>query len=440
MMRLALFDLRDHAAAWAGAFAVAVACGCIGGWAMSLEVTAAAGGVRNAGSAVLAFSLVAAVPVLASTAKLTVASQRRSYALWQLANVKPGRVACVVIVQLAAVAVLGAVCGTLLAAATFGQLFALLLGAHGGFGPMPPRVGVELMPAVWLGVAGVFLVGGIKGVRDAGRTPPLSVLREPEPKRAGMTLLRFLLFACLAAATVQMALTMAGSDPDAIMDWSLYLPLLVTTLLVPAAPLALPAVLAAWTALVPARSWDAWYLARRTARFGLSASTSVETPVMVGVGLVAGIFSAANLWADHAARQGDAFTGIDAVSAILLMGGPVILCAVGAAVSVVMTSKTRTRDVALLVASGARPETLVAAAVCEALIHAVTATLMGMAGAVAASAIIASAAGLPLFSGLAFAQGLAVSAAGFVLVLAATLAPTWAALGKEAALVLAAQG
>ena len=131
------------------------------------------------------------------------------------------------------------------------------------------------------------------------------------------------------------------------------------------------------------------------------------------------------------------FTGLDWTAAILMMGGPVLLCAIGAAVSVVMTSKSRTRDVALLIAGGARPRTLLAAAACEAFIHAVTATLAGMAAVAVSNAVTACAVGMPLFDGLAFGEGLAVSLAGFVLVLAATLVPTLAALGKEPATVLA---
>ncbi len=38
MMRLAFSDLRDHAATWIGAFLVAVGCGYIGGWAVSIEL------------------------------------------------------------------------------------------------------------------------------------------------------------------------------------------------------------------------------------------------------------------------------------------------------------------------------------------------------------------------------------------------------------------
>lgn len=441
MIRLVLCDLRDHAATWAGAFCVAVACGFVGGFAASLIATARTyPNTESLAVTMLVFSAVAAVAVLASSANLTVAAQRRSYALWQLANVSPRRVVAVVLAQLAVVAVLGAAVGTLIEAASFAPLFPLVFSSpfYQPIDQVVPDAGLPLMPAVWLAVAGVFLIGGLRGALGAGRTPPMTALRAPEPARKGMTWLRVLLFAGLSFGAWQLASSFFGKDLDALGE-SLFLPLLVAATLVPVAPAVLSALLSAWTSLVPQGRWNAWYVARHTARHGLSASTSAETPIMVGFGLVAGIFSLSSLLEVVIRQQGLSFNAtLDFTTAILLLGGPVLLCAVGAAVGVVMTSRTRTRDVVLLVVTGARPGTLVAAAVCEALIHAATATLAGMAVAVASNAVVAAAVGMPPFSGLAFGEGLVVSLAGFVLVLAATLAPTCAALRREPALVLAA--
>ena len=401
MIGLAFSDLRDHATTWVGAFLVAVACGLIGGWAASFQATANfyAGdellfkGLQQTVPVVVSFSSVAAVAVLASAANLTVSAQRQSYALWQLANVRPRLVSAAVLIQMAVVAVLGAACGTVLAAATFGPIFAVLTGSQEAFFGVAPQVDASLMPVVWLVVAGVFLLGGLRGARSAGKTPPLVALRDPEPKRAGMTWMRVILFAGLAACTCWFVSFMIESGPDEAMNWSLFMPLFVVATLAPLAPALFSALLEAWTRLVPQKRWNAWYLARHTARHGLAASTSVETPVL--------------------------------------------LCAVGAAVSVVMTSRSRTRDVALLIASGAQPKMLMAAAACEAFIHAVTATLVGMTCVVSSNALVAVAAGLPIFDGLVFGEGLAVSLVGFALVFAATFVPTCTALKRETATVLA---
>lgn len=444
MIRLVLLDLRDHVSTWVGAFVLAVGCGYIGGWVVSIQTTASSCGedmykvVQNAGSMMLVFSLVAAVAVLVSAANLTVSSQQRSYALWQLANVSPRLVSGVVLAQLVVVAILGAACGTMLAAITFIPLFPWVFGSRESFAQVVPFVGVSLMPKVWFVVAGVFVVGGIKGARSAGRTPPLTILREPEPPRRGMTLLRVLLFLGLAACTYWVAAIMVDFGPAVAMDWALYVPILVVATLSPIAPLVFSMLLRAWTAFVPYGRWNAWYLARHTASYSLSTSTSIQTPIMVGFGLVAGLFSVTNAWALYAQNQGlTGFTGLDLTTTILMLGGPVLLCALGAAVSVVMSSQSRTRDVALLTASGARPATLMAAAVCEAFMHALTATVVGAGSAVISHGIFAHAVGLPVFAGVAFGEGLIVSLVGFVLVLVATVIPTYAALTQETATVLA---
>ncbi|MEG0015044.1 MAG: ABC transporter permease [Gordonibacter sp.] len=445
MIRLVFCDLRDHAATWAGAFAIAVACGYLGGWVASLTATFSIyPRLQGLTLTMLPFSLIAAVAVLVPAANLTVSAQRRSYALWQLAGVSPRRVGVVVLTQLAVVAVLGAACGTLVEAATFAPLFPGVFSSP-FYQPIDRVVldaGLPLMPVVWLVVAGVFLLGGLRGARSAAATPPLAALRDPEPKHRGMTWLRMLLFAGLATGACGLAWYLLSSEPEAAMDSSLFLPLLAVAVLVPVAPLVFSALLGAWTSVVPQARWNAWYLARRMARNGLASSTSVEAPIMVGVGLLVGIFSLSNVLGVYAQQRGMVgwSTSLDWTSTLLLLGGPVLLCAVGAAVGVVMTSRSRTRDVALLIASGARPATLVASAACEAFIHAITATLAGVGAAVASNAVVAVAVGgMPLFGGLAFGEGLVVALVGFALVLVATLVPTWAALNREAATVLAVQ-
>lgn len=448
MIRLVFVDLRDHTTVWIGALIIALACGYIGGWVVSLQTTASfyTGDIRtslqNAGSMIFVFSMIAGVAVLTSAAQLTVSAQRRSYALWQLAKVRPLLISIVVLAQLVIVAMLGAVCGTLLAALSFAPLFPLVFREQEYVTQVVPHVGLSLMPIVWLIVAGVFLCGGLKGAREAGKTPPLLVLREAELRRTKITWIRLLLFVVLAVCTFFAALAMLGSKPSEAMAWSIFIPVLVMAALVPIAPLLLSALLFLWTALMPQKHWNAWYLARRTARYGLSASTSVETPIMVGFGLVAGIFSVINVLATYAQSQGATDTSgflLDSTTTLVMLGGPVLLCAIGAAVSVVMSSRSRTRDIALLTASGARPSTLIIAAICEAFIHTVTATLIGMLGVIVSNVIVAYAFALPLFSDFTFSAGFIVSLVGFVLVLVATLIPTVTALNRETATALALQ-
>lgn len=442
MIRLIFSDLKDHASTWIGAFATAFACGYIGGWVVSLRTTASLSGealqwsLQNASSMMLAFSLVAGIAVLISAANLTVSTQRRSYALWQLANVSPLLVSVIVLAQLVTVAMLGALCGTLLTIATFEPLFPLIFNARKEMAQVIPYVGVAQLPLVWFVVVAVFLGGGVRGARSAGMTPPLTALREPESKRMKITWLRILLFIILAICTVWLYFAMADSTPIEAISFSPFMLILVVALATPIAPLVFSKLLTLWTLLVPKR-WNAWYLARHTASYGLSTSTSVETPIMVGFGLVAGLFSLIQIMASYAERQGNyATSGLDSTTTLLMLGGPVLLCAIGAAVSVVMSSRSRTRDVALLTANGAQPSTLVAAAVCEAFIHNITATLVGIVTVVASNALLATILGLDPCDDLSFDAGLIVSLVGFILVLAATLIPTLSALNRNTANVL----
>lgn len=440
MTRLILFDLRDHAATWIGAFAVAMACGYIGGWIASLVATAAMyPNMQSFAWSILPFSAVAAIAVLSSAANLTVSAQRRSYALWQLANVSPRRVSAVVLAQLALVAILGAACGTLVEAATFVPLFPWVFSSpfYQPIDQVVLNTGLPLMPVVWLVVGAVFVLGGLKSARSAGRTPPMTALREPESARQGLTWPRVLLSAGLAFGTWQLASSFSGDDLGSLAS-SMFLPLLMVATLVPVSSVVLSALLSAWSSLVPQKRWSAWFLARHTARHGLAASTSVETPIVVGFALMAGIFSLSGILEVYVQQRGIVGYGttLDWTSTVLLLGGPVLLVSVGAAVSVVMSSKSRTRDVALLVAGGAHPRTLLAAAVCEAFIHVATATLVGAACVLVSNTIIAAAVGMSPLEGVTFVEGFAVSLMGFVLVLTATLIPTVAALRREPATVL----
>lgn len=445
MIRLIFFDLKDHALTWIGAFIVALGCGYVGGWVVSLRETASFYTdyvqklLETASSSILVFSLIAGVAVLVSAANLTVSTQRRSYALWQLVNVNPRRVTVIVLVQLATVAVLGAIGGTLLAAMTFEPLFPWLFNTRQEVAQVIPYVGIQSMPFVWLVVVAVFLCGGLRGARSAGKTPPLTVLREPEPKHTKMTWLRFTLFLVLTISTGWLYSVMAESTPNDAMSWSIFIPVFVVATLVPVAPLIFSRLLSAWTSLIPQKHWNAWYLARHSARYGLSTSTSVETPIMVGFGLVAGLFSVMNVLASLARSQGATDTTgyvLGSTETLLMLGAPVLLCAIGAAVSVAMSSRSRTHDIALLTANGAKPQTLVAASVCEAFVHTVTATLVGMIGVVISTAIVAYSLGLSLFNDFTFKAGLVVSLVGFVLVLIATLIPTLSALRQETVTVL----
>lgn len=440
MIKLIFLDLKAHTSIWIGAFLVALTGGYLGGWAVSLMATASfyTGDLfktlQNAGSSMVVFSCIAGIGVLISAGSLTIALQQRSYALWSLANVQPKMITLIVLIQLAVVGFLGAFVGSMVAAASFIPLFPLVFVSIPELAPVVPHVSISSLSSVWWGVALVFVCGGYRGARCAGKTPALLILREPEPRFIKVTWPRLVLFVVLVVCLGLIVYAMNTSSINIVMSWSMFVPLMVAAALVPIAPVLFRVLLVAWTQLLP-QSIHAWYLARQSARYGLSLSTAVETPLMVGVSLVAGVFSSVSVVALYMSETvgSKAVNGLGVSQALILLGGPILLCAVGAAVSVVMSSRTRMSDVALLMASGAQPSTLLRAAFCEALIHTVTAGIIGVLGVVVSNIIITHAFGLAPLRGLVFGEGAFVLVVGFLLVCAATCIPTWRALTKDIA-------
>ncbi|WP_306214803.1 hypothetical protein [Actinoplanes sp. RD1] len=114
MIRLLLSDLRI----WAGALVIAAGAAAVGlVVAARLETALAVRGIEGAAiasiaSTVLVLGAVAGSVVLSSVTNLTVALQRRDYALWQLVGVRPASVQGVVLGQLALVGLLGGSAGS----------------------------------------------------------------------------------------------------------------------------------------------------------------------------------------------------------------------------------------------------------------------------------------------------------------------------------------
>ena len=431
MLKLIFSDLKTNKATWLGAFFVAIACGYIGGWVISIlgtaqfYVGAVYKNINQAGTILFLFSIVAGLAVISAVAKLTVDAQRKSYALWQLVNVSHRKVIVVVLAQMFVVAILGAICGTLLSGMSFSPLFPLVFSARKIFEEVIPRVDLSSTPIVWLGVACIFLFGGLKAARAAGRTTPLQALTSQPLKKLDMTWIRLLLFAVLLTITVWFSYSIIVDGPNNGMDRSIYLPILLVGTLVPIAPVLFLLFMRIWTLLVPQRC-IVWFLARRMALYNFSLSTSVQTPIMVGFGMVAGILTIINTMKHYAMD-----IGLDLTSTILAMGGPILLSAVGAAASIGMTARSRISDVKLLAISGASPRTLILAAICETFIHSANATFVGIIAVAASNYIVSKGLMILPFMDITITDGLVVSLLGFIMIAITVLTPTLFALSRK---------
>lgn len=485
MTRLIWNDLVAHARVWGGTLAVVIAVGFVGALAGGLLETGMAHGGRieealmSAASVVVSFAALTALVVLSSAANLAVALHTRSYALWQLVGIHPGLVGVVVLAQLAIVAVVGSIVGCLIATPLFRPILDWVFGSWNGMPGLPLSLSVGTAALVVAGVTGVVVVGGLRGARRASRVPAVAALREPEPgagpgpgpgarvsftgggtgRRAdgrvgrvrwrGSRLqfgrvqfgwFRALLTVAALIATISLAQGLRGSDFSGIASRAILLTPLIAGVFAGIGPLVFPLALSAWTALVPRRASSSWFLARHSARYRLSQSSAAINPLMVGITLAGGLFTtAATLGTAVAATTGR--TGsfeLAPEGVVLMLGGPLLLAAIGAAATVFMSSGAREREFALLQAAGATRGVIIKIALWEALISAVTATLLAVFAIGIGGLVLAHALGMPAPT-LALSSAWLVAGGGLVLLLAATVLPTLAALRREIPHLLAVE-
>lgn len=447
MMRLIGSDLVHQARVWFGILAVTIVTGFVAALAAGLIETGIYHGGRvqdglgSTSSAVIAFTAVTALIVLSSTADLTVALQRRSYALWQLVGIRPVFVGLIVLAQLALVGLVGALIGCRIAIAVFPQLFAWVFRTWEGMQGISLHLGPLRVFVVTVAITVAVVLGGLRSARRAGRVRPIEALRDPEPPRIKIGWLRLLLIAATLIATVSLAVSMTGGAPfTRVSGQSILLTPLIAGVFAAAGPLLFPAVLRAWASLVPAGASASWFLARNSACYRLSVSSAAIGPLMVAIALAGGLYtSGATLAAAQAARTGSS-EGFELAieGVVILLGGPLLLSAVAAAATVFMSGHAREREFALIQAAGSTQAAIILIAIWEAVIYSVTAALLGTVATVIGGVIVAGALGLP-FPAVSFATVGVIAGGGFVLILAATVVPAAAALRHKIPRALAVE-
>jgi putative ABC transport system permease protein len=377
IVRLIAADLVDSWRVWLGALAVSIAASLGASVPGVLVVTGlnipGVPGIAllSIAGTVLAFTVVAVVVVLTSVMRLTVSLLAPTYALWQLAGVTPGTVAVTLMAQLAVVAAAGGTIGAALGAMSAPPLVTTWL--HGAVGLSMVRP--ISTPAGSFGVAVVTTViamlAGIGAAVRAGRTPPVAVMRTDEGvDRRGRTVVRVLLVATLSALALQMILTIPGALQTGAAQALLVGPVLIAAVAVAGTAVTAP-VGRWWTALVPERSSVSFAIARATVAWSGTRSATAVAALVVAIGLpsalVAGQRTLATVLGEHASGTG---------TTSLVLGGPVLLAAVGAAATVFMAGRDRGREQRLLATVGATPAFGVAVAALEGVILLVTAAVV----------------------------------------------------------------
>jgi putative ABC transport system permease protein len=263
---------------------------------------------------------------------------------------------------------------------------------------------------------------------------PLESLREPDLPTLRMSRWRWLAGVVFAVVAAAITTSLPGSAVDRISVPLMLVGALVAAALSAFGPTVFGPVLTAWTSIVPASASASWYLARNSARYNLSRSSAVISSLMVAIALVGSFYTASGTVA-HAARHGDADVSTGTVG--LILGGPLLLSLLGAAVAVAMPGRTREREGALIRAAGGTGRTLLAGAVWEAIIYVGTALLLGSAAVVCTALIGAWAASTS--PAWALVPVVVTALAGLVLMLVATVAPTGLAVRRPVTASLAAE-
>lgn len=192
MTRLILSELLNSARVWVGVLALSVVTGAVGFVAAAFVVSGghASGDARqltaSAGQMLIAFTSISALVGLAGASNLTVALQRRSLALWQLAGVRPATVGFAVLAQLAIVGAVGAGIGCLIAIPVVDPFFSWVQRSWTGIDGIELRVGPGAAISTVAIVCGVVALGGLRGALAASRVAPIDALRKPESRHRGM--------------------------------------------------------------------------------------------------------------------------------------------------------------------------------------------------------------------------------------------------------------
>lgn len=430
MIRLLLADLKNNWIVWSGLLVMALVCGYLGGWGVSIEATAVHyTGLQSFGYINLFLSSVAAIAILIPLSQQLVAILSRYYALWQLAGVRPALVKSVILLQLFIVATVGACLGTFFEMRSYALLFPWVFSSYNLPTNIVLSLGASFMPAVWIGVGAVFVLGGYRGACAAGRISPIEILRESESVVTPISPMRLLICVVLAIGVVLFFGSLSSPLGDGEFDQTAFAPILIVALFAACAPWLLSAMMQVWRGVSTMRFLPS-FMGARSALHQVETAHAVEVPIMVGYGLLVGfnaMFDTLGVYADSIGLSG-LNTSLDWTGTIVLFGGPVFLSCVGASIGCLLSFGRRRQDAMLCVSLGMSKKDVFLSAVYEATLHVLSATIVGVATACLVNVLVAGAAGIMPVFGLTYVSGLMLPAFSFVLVLIAIVVPTYSGL------------
>ena len=196
------------------------------------------------------------------------------------------------------------------------------------------------------------------------------------------------------------------------------------------APVLVPALIRLWTAIVPPRFAPSWFIARHSAiEHPRQASTAVM-PISIGIALYGILFGIIATWQNALHAAG--FAGeLNTIDTYVMLTPAAVIAVTGSVASILLTTRARTRQYALIRTAGAPPRTIVSIALAEAVSYSITAIGLGLAVAYASvltAAGLLTATGLPATPLIDFRQMLLLAGIGIIAVLTSLLVPALAAI------------
>lgn len=355
------------------------------------------------GANLVTYGGLATAAVLATTAGLTVAAQRRSHALWRILGIPGPRIRTVVLTQVGLVAIAGGAIGAALAVPAVGTH--LLSWRDVPLFPvdLPVVVPWFAWPTTVLLTLAFALLGALGAARRAATVPEMRALRDAAAPEVTTRWWQWLLAALLGFGAVSRFRDGDGGAAGQLVT--------VATLLIPQWTLR---PLLWWTRLWP--GGNAWFAACAAVRHRAALSLTTIAPFAIAVGMTGTSYAIAG--ARRAADLPDGGAGF------LTVAVPVLTIAgVGAVAAIAMLGRDRRREAALLEVIGARRGVVVASTILEGVILAVTGIIHGLAmTALTASLVpLASGGGWPIV--LPTVELVPVAAATLLLAVAATWLP-----------------
>jgi putative ABC transport system permease protein len=454
MIRLAIAELRTDIRLWGGPFLVALTAAAfvhiaaVYWWTLGTPAGAAL--IESFGSTVdearagsylvYVTTAIPAIAVLGSTSAATIHALSTRIARWRLSGALPAQVKRSVIIQVLVVNVAGAVVGVLVATPFLQPAIDLLVQM---VTRTPQSIPVDNSPtAALLTIIASSLVCYFAALRPAGRAsrvPAVHAIRLTETPGRSMSVSRWILGGILACLTLlQLAITglLAATSTGDIgmaaenLTLTLYLGVLLLATIAAFAPALVPALITAWTAIIPADASTPWFLSRHSAATHPAQTSAAVLPITVGLGLYGILFGVIATWQNALIAQGSTVQ-LNSLDTYVMLTPAAVITLVGTIASVIMTTRKRVRDYALLRTAGANPGTLLAASLAHAIIY----TLTAFALALTITAITVSAAALALTpSGAPFAPSIDIrqigglALVGFIGLLCAVGAPALTAI------------